>query len=80
MGQRDNEGDRPGHIVTLESFYLETYEVTNGQYLAFCTETERKLPEFWGQSRYHSTEEHLDHPVVGVSVGFRCARSPESGE
>jgi sulfatase modifying factor 1 len=67
MGLRDDAGDHPGHLVALDAFHLDKFEVTNRRYLAFCTETERSLPEFWGQDRHHSGEEYLDHPVIGVS-------------
>jgi len=55
------------HEVRLKPFYLETHEVTNAQYLAFCTATGRKLPVFWGLERFRCGEEWPDHPVVGVS-------------
>jgi len=67
MGQPGSEGDCPAHEVSLDAFYLDKYEVTNGQYLEFCRQTDRALPEFWGQDRYRATEDYLDHPVIGVS-------------
>ncbi len=66
MGQGEG-GDHPAHRVVLSSFYLDRYEVTNAQYQAFCEQTERPLPAFWGQKRYRSGPTYPNHPVVGVS-------------
>jgi formylglycine-generating enzyme required for sulfatase activity len=46
---------------------MDKHEVTNAQYLKFCEETNRKLPEFWRMERFHSTVEFPNHPVVGIS-------------
>ncbi len=67
---KDNEGDAgPAHTVYVDSFYIDKYEVTNGEYKKFCDETEHALPEFWGMDEYHCGEKYPDHPVVGVSWG-----------
>jgi formylglycine-generating enzyme required for sulfatase activity len=53
----------PPHRIYLDSFYIDTYEVTNGRYRTFVEETGHPSPTFW-------TSPHLSHreqPVVGVS-------------
>lgn len=64
----DNGGDHgPSHIVRLDTFYIDKYEVTNAQYHRFCLETGRSLPEFWDMDVFHCSMDHPDHPVTGVS-------------
>ncbi len=67
MGKDDAGDCGPAHKVYVDSFYMDKYEVTNAQYLRFCEETGRWLPEFWGQKRYHSGPDFPNHPVVGIS-------------
>ncbi|NIN00160.1 MAG: SUMF1/EgtB/PvdO family nonheme iron enzyme [candidate division Zixibacteria bacterium] len=65
---KDDEGDcSPAHKVYVDSFYMDKYEVTNAQYLEFCKETGRALPEFWGMKQFRSGPDFPDHPVVGIS-------------
>ena len=65
---KDKKGDtQPEHKITLESFYMDKYEVTNAKYFKFCQETERKLPEFWGVEKYHCGMDFPNHPVVGIN-------------
>jgi len=80
MGADNPSGDHPLHKVHLPSFYLDTYEVTNAQYLRFCRETGRRLPEFWGQDHYHCSEKFPDHPVVGVNWGDAAAYAQWAGK
>jgi formylglycine-generating enzyme required for sulfatase activity len=64
----DSEGDHsPMHVVRVDSFYIDRTEVTNAQYHAFCKETDRHLPFFWGMEGFHCGPDYHDHPVVGVS-------------
>jgi formylglycine-generating enzyme len=58
---------QPEHKVLIDSFYLDAYEVTNGQYLAFCEATGHALPEFWGNGAFKSGPDFPDFPVTGVS-------------
>lgn len=65
---KDEKGDHgPAHKVYVDSFYMDKYEVTNSQYLEFCEETGRGLPEFWGRKEFHSGPDFPDYPVVGIS-------------
>jgi sulfatase modifying factor 1 len=57
----------PSHQVTLQSFFMDIFEVTNRQYYDFCMASGHKLPEFWNMDVYKSGLDFPDHPVVGVS-------------
>ena len=64
----DSEGDHyPVHKVRLDTFYINRYEVTNAQYLAFCEATGNRLPFFWGMAGFRCGPDHPNHPVVGVN-------------
>ena len=53
----------PSHVVSLDAFYMDMYEVTLGQYKQFLMKTNhRKLPDW--VSEFSPTDKH---PVVGVS-------------
>lgn len=58
---------QPEHQVSIDSFYMDKYEVTNKQYYEFCTKTKCALPEFWGSSQFKCSLDYPDHPVVGAS-------------
>lgn len=58
---------QPEHIVSVDAFYLDKYEVTNKQYYEFCIKTNNPLPEFWGSPQFKCSLDYPDHPVVGVS-------------
>lgn len=55
------------HKVTIDSFYLDQYEVTNQQYYDFCLANKHALPEFWGMKEFKCGLDFPDYPVVGVS-------------
>jgi iron(II)-dependent oxidoreductase len=57
----------PEHKVSIDSFYLDMYEVTNQQYYDFCKSTNQALPEFWGIKQFKSGLDFPDFPVVGVN-------------
>lgn len=64
----DSEGDHfPAHNVYVDSFYMDRYEVTNGQYLAFCQATDHRLPELWAMSGFRCGPDYPNHPVIGVN-------------
>lgn len=60
-------GFSPSHKVKIDSFYMDKFEVTNGDYIAFCKETGYKLPVFWNTDIFKSGEAFLNYPVIGVS-------------
>ena len=58
-----NAATRPMHVVYLDAFYIDKYEVTVGQYNQFVRATRhRPLPDW--VYRYSPTDAH---PVIGVS-------------
>jgi formylglycine-generating enzyme required for sulfatase activity len=68
MGKEDGGDNGPVHTVSLDAFYLDSREVTNAEYEAFCQATEHRLPQFWGMAEFHCGPEFPNHPVVGVSL------------
>lgn len=69
MGKDSEKGYdfSPAHKVIIDSFYMDSYEVTNGEYLKFCKKTGHRLPEFWNMDIFRSGEAYPDYPVVGIS-------------
>ncbi len=60
IGQ-DNE--RPVHFVSVGSFHLGVYQVTNAEYAVFLEATQNSPPPFWNDSNFNRAEQ----PVVAVS-------------
>lgn len=56
-----NEAD--SQVVFVEAFYIDKYEVTNGQYAKFLSETGHRKPKFWDNPTLNAP----DQPVVGVN-------------
>jgi formylglycine-generating enzyme required for sulfatase activity len=54
----------PRHTVAVESFYMDTYEVTNREFRRFVEETGYEAEGDWQD---HARNDRLDHPVVNVS-------------
>ncbi|WP_347273755.1 formylglycine-generating enzyme family protein [Candidatus Kuenenia sp.] len=54
--------DGPEHIVYLDGYYIDKYEVTNEQYAKFIEETGHRIPYCWFDERFNTP----DKPVVGV--------------
>jgi len=73
MGGDAEPDHQPIHEVAIQAFRLAIHPVTCAQYAAFCAAIEHRLPEFWGQERYHCGEKNPNHPVVGVSWQDACA-------
>jgi len=55
------------HRVSLDAFYIDTHEVTNAQYHAFCKATGREMHTLWGIDELRSSLAFPDHPVHGIS-------------
>ncbi|HEU4389258.1 MAG TPA: SUMF1/EgtB/PvdO family nonheme iron enzyme [Blastocatellia bacterium] len=62
---RHEANERPSHSVSVPAFYIEKYEVTNGQYKKFCDATNREHPVNSFDPYYFSSSPNA--PVVGVS-------------
>ena len=54
----------PRHTVEIDSFYMDTYEVTNRQFRQFVQETGYEAQGDWQK---YAKEDRLDHPVVNVT-------------
>ncbi len=65
MGSDDGlPNERPQHQVTLDTFYIDQYEVTIAQYAAFLEAAKRRPPPTWDEEAVTAAG---DRPVVGVS-------------
>jgi len=69
MGDDNNEADeRPAHKVSLASFYIDKYEVSNAQYKKFCDATGHISPPNPGfDPNYFAGKPN--YPVLGVQFG-----------
>ena len=64
MGQEDGrDEERPVHLVSIGTFWLSRYQVTNADYDAFRRATDRDPAPFRAQPQFAQPEQ----PVVGVS-------------
>jgi len=65
MGSPENiiSSELPQHVVFLEAFYIDKYEITNAQYKQFMDATGHKAPSYWDDPKYNAPTQ----PVVGVS-------------
>jgi formylglycine-generating enzyme len=60
----------PEHSVNVPAFYIDTCEVTNEQYRAFCVATDRTYPSdpgWTGMPNYFVNTAYNNYPVVNVS-------------
>ena len=60
MGSKFKPIERPIHSVTLDSFYLDTHEVTVYEFKRFCMATRRRMPK---QPDWSDDE----HPIVNIT-------------
>lgn len=66
MGSDDRLRDeKPAHIVYIDAFYIDKFEVTNEEYKAFIDSTGHPPPDNWKDGNY--PEGKGKHPVVFVS-------------
>ncbi|MEW6211402.1 MAG: bifunctional serine/threonine-protein kinase/formylglycine-generating enzyme family protein [Acidobacteriota bacterium] len=61
----EDEAEKPEQTVTVKSFYIDKYEVTNQQYYEFIKATRYKAPLHWNNGRFEDGKE--THPVVNVN-------------
>ena len=55
--------ERPQHVVYLDAFHIDVYQVTNAQYKKFVDATGQPAPNQWGDFNFNTPNQ----PVVGVS-------------
>lgn len=66
MGRDDgNQYEKPAHLVTVEPFLIDKFEVTNEQYSQFVRQNRRQPPVHWPRGQYEIGK--ATHPVVNVS-------------
>lgn len=66
MGSEEGDDDeRPVHRVYLDSFYLDTFEVTNGRFAKFVAAIGSEPP--WGFADAETPVHYADHPVRWVT-------------
>ncbi|WP_245986957.1 formylglycine-generating enzyme family protein [Azospirillum thermophilum] len=59
--------ETPRHIVTLKSYRIGRYPVTNHEYRTFLVETgEERIPDSWFLGRYPA--DRANHPVYGITA------------
>ena len=64
----DNE--RPAHVVDVDPFWIDTFPVTNRQYLAFIEAGGYDEPRFWSEAGWaHRREEKLVAPLFWSPAG-----------
>ena len=86
MGSDDRHPDEgPKHRVTLPSFSIDRYEVTNADYRAYLTAIGGRTNEVWPGGDF--SPERADHPVANVTwheakayCEWRGARLPTEAE
>ena len=57
------QAEIPERQITLDAYYIDQYEVSYRLYRQFVEATDRSVPKFWEDERYHQP----DHPVLGVT-------------
>jgi formylglycine-generating enzyme required for sulfatase activity len=57
------ENEQPAHTVTLDSFWIDQYEVSNAQYHQCVTAGACEASSYWDDADFNGDEQ----PVVGVS-------------
>lgn len=55
--------EAPAHLVMLDAFLIDKYEVSNGNYGEFMNQTGHPAPAYWDDPRLNKSEQ----PVVGVN-------------
>jgi formylglycine-generating enzyme required for sulfatase activity len=63
--ERDRLDDGPAHQVYLDSFFIDTHEVTHEEYFRFLKATGGKAPWYWPKGEFPAGEERF--PVYNVN-------------
>jgi serine/threonine-protein kinase len=61
----EDEAEKPEQMVTVKSFYIDKYEVTNQQYYDFIRATGYPPPSHWSTGKFEDGKEN--YPVVNVN-------------
>ncbi|MCZ6676000.1 MAG: formylglycine-generating enzyme family protein [Candidatus Poribacteria bacterium] len=65
MGSNDgNDDEKPVHTVYVDAFFIDTHEVTVGQYRGFVKATGYKKPDWNKVTKFSPTD---NHPMIYVS-------------
>ena len=67
MGSNDGDArddEKPVHLVYLDAFYMDKYEVTVHQYKRFVQETGHRAPDWNNIATYSPTDQH---PIIYVN-------------
>lgn len=66
MGADESPTDyQPARTVYLDGYWIDTYEVTNSNYLKFVDDTNHRSPDHWPDGEFSPGQE--DHPVLAVT-------------
>jgi len=76
--ERADPQDKPKHKVTLPTFYMDKYLVTNAQYARFVAATKRRPPINWKDGRIPQGE--LMSPVTMVTWNDAAAYAEWAGK
>jgi serine/threonine protein kinase/formylglycine-generating enzyme required for sulfatase activity len=67
MGDNNHEPDeQPAHTVPLRSYYIDKFEVTNGQYKTFCDANQRPYPPDPAFVQPGYFRDKPEYPVLGI--------------
>ena len=79
--------EHPQHSVSLPSFFIDQYPVSNAQYAAFIAATGYTPPKYWkdtpqmgAENPFPTGAQHPTHPVVGVSYADALAYCEWAGK
>ncbi len=60
-----SRNERPEHLVWLDNYYIDQFEVTMERYQKFLDETKHEFPPLWDD--YAALEKARDRPAVGMA-------------
>ena len=67
---KPNSSHHSGFIqkeVYLDAYFIDKFEVTNAEYMAFVKATDRKSPSYWNSNGGRIPQGRENHPVCSVS-------------